>query len=1548
MKAWLEAQGHTSYFLDFDERAGVKAGTNWEQILYQRLRQCQAVIAIVTPNWLNSKWCFAEVVQAREKGKPVFPVKYEPCELDGVLSDLQSIDLTADPEAGYRRLATGLKERGLDPGEIFDWNPERPPYPGLPAFEEADAAVFFGRTAEILEGRETLDGLRRHHQDAQRLVLIIGPSGSGKSSLARAGIISRLKKNPTNWLPLRPFRPQDESSPINALAIAFAEAYSSIGLTSKGESLLLQLTDARLPAQTLGELLVNAARELTASSDRRDATVLITIDQAEELFSAYTSDVADKFLNTLGAALATHDRHLIALATLRSDFLGTLQNHVALCDQTARAGLTHMPLTVGPIPPERFAELIHGPARLAGISLEDRLVSELVNDSSQPDALPLLAFTLRRLYDLDREDSRPEHCGKLEYSEYEQLGGLEGAIRNEAERILDNAAIDQDTISALRESFIPGMVQIRDDSRYARRRAFWDELPEAAHRLLNRFVSARLLVADVANDGRRTLEVAHEALLMAWPRLTSWLTEDRDKLRQHNAIIRAAAEWNDNGRTDDLIVHRDGRLKDTYDLIAEKRFSFPNSSPEIAYLEACAGNQRAREDAIREEQERRLKDAQRIARRTKVVLWVTVVAAVGLGSLAAFAYRQRNRADAERRTALSQNLAANARVLFDRPGTELQAAALLAAESVSRQPSPEGDAVIRLILSQLLEPVSAFRHKSTVGVIGMSPDAHHVVSVSPFSGGEDEEDVIVTETETGKEVARLHVKFAFISSTLSFSPNGEYIIISDYETLWVWRWQEKRSPIKIDAFNQHSPTQVSFSKETTWLAGSVEGGVEVYEVASGSLSRKIELKGATWNASSVHFSPHDNNLLFIGRDTGDVLLVDVTDGRLLASFKATRMMPGMDPNTPLGDLSNTRIGVVNSYAEVGSVLPSPDGTTLLVADDKKYVHVWRVTNNKPSHVTTVQAEDTSKMIYLGGRPAYIAFDPTGQTFASANDDDGVVTVWETKTGKKLASRSLGQLTMSLAFAGDGIHVVSAQKGDTAIVWDWTEDEVVGRTLQDGEVKSVAVAGSYLATGASDSTLRVWRLPTAERLGHRLFDEDIRLTKLSPRGDLMATVTDNDIFTLSDTLTGREVLRKETDVDSVEFSNDSALVAVTTGTTCVVFSSRSGEVKFQVTLPHGYEEYEQSDGSKRILRILATSSDEDIPRLFEGREVEEAVLPANTVSNGRVEKELGNSTARERLTRITSVYQKVPNSLKRRTSLTTVRSLMALSQDGKRIALSALDYVWVFDVESGKLLGRLVGGKHEDEPNGRPDTLGDEIGGLWFADADRKVTVLIGRGNWTWDVDSQEVKPLGEGDCLGIQPQPTGFVIHEKDGQLTVLSGKCGRIQELQTKDRFLNLSSDASLLALEVDKGEPPPTRVVLGYNNDRGDFQVNIWNTAAKKISLSISVESSVESTAFSADSHYFAVGTSSGLVRIFDIPNKVEMARISHKGPITYVAFNSDSSELFSRSKGWAKRILVSPLSSEKLVKAVCARSVRNLTGREWNEYLGGERHQPTCAGL
>jgi len=390
MKAWLEAQGHTSLFLDFDPEAGIKGGSGWEQTLYRQLRQCQAVIALLTPSWLASKWCFAELVLARERNKAIFPVKVQPCEADGVFSDIQHIDLTADPDKGYERLWIGLLEGGLDPLDVFQWDPKRSPYPGLMAFQEADAAIFFGREEDIRTTLQILDDLRPQAREAARFALLLGASGSGKSSLARAGVIPRLKKKPAEWLPAPPFRTQQE--PLDELATALATAFEVLGRPRDRSVILTDLHAAAAQIPVDGQVLLRLTRDLAIIAKQPETTVLLTIDQAEELFGYSAPEAAARFLRLLRAALEAPDQRLMAVATLRSDFFGEFQNHPVLQDGEYPHHFRYQTVPVDPMPIGNFPAIIQGPARLAGLQLDDGLVETMVRDTGTHDALPLLAL----------------------------------------------------------------------------------------------------------------------------------------------------------------------------------------------------------------------------------------------------------------------------------------------------------------------------------------------------------------------------------------------------------------------------------------------------------------------------------------------------------------------------------------------------------------------------------------------------------------------------------------------------------------------------------------------------------------------------------------------------------------------------------------------------------------------------------------------------------------------------------------------------------------------------------------------------------------------------------------------------------------------------------------------------------------------------------------------------------------------------------------------------------------------------------------------------
>lgn len=158
--SWLHTQGFVSTFLDFDKHAGLAPGADWERTLYRELTGADAVILILTKNWFDSKWCFAEFTQARALGKAIFPLVESPAGGARVSPDIQHIDLNMDREDGMERLRAELTRIALNTRGGFPWDHARPPYPGLLAFDEADAAIYFGRDDDIRRLIERLNARR--------------------------------------------------------------------------------------------------------------------------------------------------------------------------------------------------------------------------------------------------------------------------------------------------------------------------------------------------------------------------------------------------------------------------------------------------------------------------------------------------------------------------------------------------------------------------------------------------------------------------------------------------------------------------------------------------------------------------------------------------------------------------------------------------------------------------------------------------------------------------------------------------------------------------------------------------------------------------------------------------------------------------------------------------------------------------------------------------------------------------------------------------------------------------------------------------------------------------------------------------------------------------------------------------------------------------------------------------------------------------------------------------------------------------------------------
>ena len=374
LKAWLEDKQHRSLFLDFDRETGLKAGDLWEQQLYAKLRQCQSVLALVSRDWLDSRWCFAEAVQAREKGKRLILARIDNADISGLFTDVQHLDFVCDEADAFARLEVGL-------AHVFDIQPDREPYPGLVPFDERDAGVFVGRDPEIASLLEILESTRLKSRSGERLLLLLGASGSGKSSLVRAGVLPRLRRLPERWQLLPPMRPGLD--PLREFALCLAVVL--------GQD--LEAVSSRLAARGRdGGPLQILTDEMRLHARQPEATVLLVLDQMEELLGLSEAQACGRFLDVLRRALAHGDGRFLVLATLRSEYLGEVQ---LLPFLTTPGALPYREQTLDPVPLDRLDDIIRVPGQRwpQPVEFADRLVERMLRDTGTRDALPLLAFT---------------------------------------------------------------------------------------------------------------------------------------------------------------------------------------------------------------------------------------------------------------------------------------------------------------------------------------------------------------------------------------------------------------------------------------------------------------------------------------------------------------------------------------------------------------------------------------------------------------------------------------------------------------------------------------------------------------------------------------------------------------------------------------------------------------------------------------------------------------------------------------------------------------------------------------------------------------------------------------------------------------------------------------------------------------------------------------------------------------------------------------------------------------------------------------------------
>jgi WD40 repeat protein len=1107
------------------DRWQLTPGGAWQEELHAGLQASGSCAYFIGPggegDWSRMELDVARSRAAKERaGFPVFavllpglPDPFDRTTLPPFLSQRTWVDFRAG--VGDRRalqaLINAIKRVPMGAPQI-PMPTAQPPYRGLQAFEEADAEFFFGRDADI---QRMLEKLR-----AARFLAVLGPSGSGKSSLVRAGLIPALRRGAfpgaEAW-PIRVVRPG--ALPLTMLATDLADVAQ------------------RAAAGVLDELArdertLHLAAEAILQGMPADARACWVIDQAEELFTLCRSeDERAAFIANVAYAAAIPGGRTTIVLTMRADFYARLAAHPALAALVADSQYL-----VSPLDAEGFRAAIEEPAHLVALEFEEGLVETIVDDViDRPGALPLLEHALLELWERRRGSM-------LTLEGYRESGGVEGALAKRAEEIFTSFSPEEQEIA--RHSLLR-LTEPGEGTEDTRRRAPLRELltaraeGRAVETVVNRLADARLLtVSPGLSPDDAWVDLSHEALIRGWPRVRAWIDEDREALRVHRRITEAAREWEALGRDPDQL-YRGARLAEAVEWRSAHEADL--NDLERAFLEA---SQSARDAHARAAQRRR--------RLTVIASLVLSTVLLVLASFAllqwqsaetqrAEADQQRAQADQQRQEAVGRQLAAQAL----QRGTPLGLALLLAAESQRIAPVDGEAALFGLLLSH--PSLERILRTGSPAHVGVSPDGRTLASAG------DGNTVIVWDLARGTILSELSGHTDAVTS-VAFSPDGRTLASgSDDSTVIVWDLE--RGTILTELTGHTDPVlSVAFSPDGGALASaSHDSTVIVWDLARGTILS--ELTGHTAAVSSVAFSPDGETLASAGDDnivivwdlaSGTVLteLTDHTDGVLSVAFSPdgrTLASASFDSTVIVWDLADgTRLSELTGHtAGVASVAFSPDGRTLASAGNDSNVIVWDLAGETRLSGSTAHTAAVSS----------VAFSPDGRTLASGSDDNTVI-VWD------LADRTiLTELTghtaavSSVAFSPDGRTLASAGWDNTIIVWDLARGTILSElTGHTAVVSGVAFSpdGRTLASAGIDRTVIVWDLAggtiLAELTGHT---DAASSVAFSPDGRTLASAGWDStviVWDLADGTRLSELTGHTAAVSSVAFSPDGRTLA----------------------------------------------------------------------------------------------------------------------------------------------------------------------------------------------------------------------------------------------------------------------------------------------------------------------------------------------------------------------------------------------------------------------